>query len=92
MKYGREVLELMRPHPNRYFSMAQIIRVASRGKELSPRQYEAMRKGVRRVLEQLIESGQVRREGGGRAALYAWHGLGHEVREKAGFLGPQLGQ
>lgn len=65
MKYGKEVLGLMRPHPNHYFSMAQIIRDVSRGKELNDRQYEATRKGIRRVLEYLIETGQVRREGEG---------------------------
>lgn len=92
MKYGREVLGLMRPHPNRYFSMAQIIRDVSRDRELTIRQYEATRKGIRRVLEHLIETGQVVREGEGRTVLYAWQGLGHEVREKTGFLGRQLGQ
>lgn len=92
MKYAKEVIELMRPHSNRYFSMAQIMRNSTKGKDLPPKKYEAMRKGIRRVLEHLMESGQVSKTGEGRTVLYVWHGLGHEVCKNTGFLGRQLGQ
>lgn len=93
MKYASEVLHLMRPYPGRAFRMAQLVRDASGGRPLSPRQTEAVRKGVRRVLDHLIETGQVERVGGEtRSAAYVWRGLGHEVCQKAGRLGRSLGQ
>lgn len=93
MKYASEILGLMRPYPEREFTMAQIVRAASHGKELTPRQVEAVRKGARRVLEQLIDSGHVRRIGGQtRSCTYAWIGLGHEVHKNTGLLGRATGQ
>lgn len=93
MKYAHEILGLMRPYPGRTFRMAQLVREASKGEEITSRQKEAVRKGVRRVLDHLIETGQVERVGGDtKSAGYIWRGLGHEVCENSGLLGRQLGQ
>lgn len=92
MKYGSEIICLMRPYPGREFPIGQIVKDASRGRKLTAREYESVRKGVRRVLEHLVETGQVIRHGDGRATLYSWQGLGHEVPKKSCSLGRQLGQ
>lgn len=93
MKYAKEVLGLMRPYPGTSFRMAQLVREASRGAELNDRQRDAVRKGVRRVLEHLVETGQVERLGGDtRSTAYVWRGLGHEVTEFTGMLGRSTGQ
>lgn len=93
MKYAREILGLMRPYPGREYRMAQLVREASGARPLSERQKEAVRKGVKRVLEHLIETGHVERVGEGtRGTAYAWRELGHEVSEKAGLLGAPTGQ
>jgi len=93
VKYASEILHLMRPYPGRQFRMAQLVRDAVGGRELTARQSEAVRKGVRRVLEHLIESGQVERVGGEtRSATYVWRGLGHEDSQNAGLLGHSTGQ
>lgn len=93
MKYAREILGLMRPYPGRQFRMAQLVREASRGRGLTQRESEAVRKGVRRVLDHLIDDGQVERVGGEtRSVVYVWRGLGHEVKQKAGILGRSTGQ
>ena len=93
MKYAHEILGLMRPYPGREFKMAHIVRAASHGKVLPPKQMEAVRKGARRVLEHLIESGQVERVGGQtRSSAYVWRVLGHEVSQNAGLLGHNTGQ
>lgn len=93
MKYASEILHLMRPYPGRQFRMAQLVRDAAGGRDLSPRQAEAIRKGVRRVLDHLIETGQVERVGGEtKSAAYVWRGLGHEVLGNACTLGRHLGQ
>lgn len=73
MKYAHEILGLMQPYPGRAFRMSQLMREASRGMPLTARQKEAVRKGVKRVLDHLIDTGHVERVGGTtRAALYAW--------------------
>lgn len=93
MKYASEILGLMRPYPGREFRMSQIVRAASGGRDLTDRQREAVRKGARRVLSELIESGQVVRLGENpRTMTYQWCGLGHEVRKKPCTMGRQLGQ
>lgn len=87
MKYAHEILGLMRPYPGTEFRMAQLVREATRGRTLAPR------KGVRRVLDHLIESGQVDRIGGDtKSAAYTWRGLGHEVCKNTGILGRSVGQ
>jgi hypothetical protein len=93
VKYAHEILGLMRPYPGTEFRMAQLVREASGGRALTPRQMEAVRKGVKRVLDHLIETGHVQRVGGGtRAAAYRWHVLGHVVSQNAGLLGQVSGQ
>lgn len=93
MKYAHEILGVMRSYPNVEFRMAHLVREASAGRALTPRQMEAVRKGVKRVLDHLIETGHVQRVGGGtRAAAYRWRGLGHEVRANACQLGQVSGQ
>lgn len=93
MKYASEVLHLMRPYPGRQFRMSQLVRDSVGGRELSSRQAETVRKGIRRVLEHLIETGQVERVGeGARDAGYVWRGLGHEVSINAGLSGHCTGQ
>ena len=93
MKYASEILGLMRPYPGRPFRMSQLVHEASGGRTLTPRQMEAVRKGVKRVLDHLIDTGHVERVGGTtRAAIYAWRLLGHEVAQNAGLLGQRKGQ
>lgn len=93
MKYATEILHLMRPYPGRQFRMAQLVRDAAGGRELSARQTEAVRKGVRRVLDHLIETGQVERVGGEtKSVAYVWRGLGHEVPASTGLSGHYTGQ
>lgn len=93
MKYAREILGLMRPYPGREFRMAQLVRCVSAGRTLSPRRLEAVRKGVRRVLDDLVEAGMVERVGGNtKSAAYAWRGLGHRAPERPCALRHQLGQ
>lgn len=83
MKYASEILGLMRPYPGREYRMAQIVREVSRGREISPAQRNAVREGVRRVLDSLCESGHVVKiKDGQTSAFYAWRGkLPHEVME-----------
>lgn len=93
MKYAHEILGLMRPYPGTEFRMAQLVREASGGRALTPRQMEAVRKGVKRVLDHLIDTGHVVRIGGTtKAAAYTWRLLGHEVSQNAGLLGQVSGQ
>jgi len=93
VKYAHEILGLMRPYPGRPFRMSQLVHEASGGRTLTPRQMEAVRKGVKRVLDHLIDTGHVERVGGTtRAAMYAWCLLGHEVPRNSGLLGHGKGQ
>lgn len=73
MKYAHEVIDLMAAYPGREFRMAEIIRHVARGRRLSPREAEAARKAVRRVLAALEDGGQVWRQAEcDKSALYAW--------------------
>lgn len=77
MKYAHEVIDLMGAYPGREFRMAEIIRHVCRGRRLSARETEAVRKAVRRVLAALEENGQVWRQADSdKSALYAW-GVAH---------------
>lgn len=82
MKYASEVIDLLAAYPNRAFKMIQIVRHVADGHPESPKEWERVRKGVRRVLDSLEESGQVRsnRIGAtnGGSALYQWK-PGHEL-------------
>lgn len=93
MKYAHEILGLMYPYSGKEYRMAQLMREASRERSLSQREKETVRKGVRRVLDHLTDSGQVERIGGeANSVTYGWRGWGHEVCQNAGLLGRSLGQ
>lgn len=83
MKYASEILGLMRPYPGREYRMAQIVREVSRGRTMSQKERNAVREGVRRVLDHLIDSGHVSKiKDGETSAFYAWRGnLPHEAVE-----------
>lgn len=90
MKYAKEVIELLAANPNRKFKMANILNYTSKGIKYTGKTKAAMRKGIYRVLEQLIDSGQVMRHGTNtRAVMYSWTNevLGHEVKHKSCNLG-----
>ena len=83
MKYAKEVIGLLAANPDIEFRMAQIVRHVTRAKQLSPSRRNAVREGVRRVLVQLRETGQVVYESeGDKSGAYIWRGsLPHEVVE-----------
>lgn len=81
MKYAKEVIDLLAAYPGREFRMAQIIRHVTKGREISPVKRQAVRVGVRRVIDELVESGQaVRIKQTATTASYVWPSkLIHEV-------------
>ncbi|OZI57654.1 hypothetical protein CAL20_09770 [Bordetella genomosp. 4] len=88
MKYAREVIDLMACYPGRQFRMAEIMRHVGRCLSRSAAAEEAMRRGVRRVLDHLVDSGQVERSGGNtKAVAYFWRPVGQMSQ-----YSPQLGQ
>lgn len=92
MKYAKEVIDLMACYPGREFRMAEIMRHVGRCLSRSTSAREAMRRGVRRVLEHLIESGQVARsEGNTKAVAYFWRAPGQMSQYPANF-GQDKGQ
>lgn len=82
MLYAREVVDLMAAFPGREWKMAELVNHVARGRPTSKQERERLRKGVRRVLEALIEAKVVQykpaRSGG--TTLYLWK-AGHEVVE-----------
>lgn len=74
MRYAREVMDLMAPFPGRSWRIAEIVNHVARGRPASKQQRERYRKGVRRVLESLIEMGCVEREPAqnGGTTRYRW--------------------
>ena len=82
MKYAKEVIGLLAAHPDKRFRMAHIVRYVTQGAELSTAQRQAVRVGVRRVINELIDTGQVVQiKTSPTTALYTWpHKLIHEVR------------
>ena len=73
VKYASEVIGLLGAHPGREFRMAQIIRHVSRGADVAGPRRNALRIGVYRVLQQLVESGQVQQsKTGATASVYYW--------------------
>lgn len=81
MKYAREVIGLLAAYPGRAFKMIQIVRHVAEGKPANAREWERVRKGVRRVLDSLEESGQIGSNRlsvmNGEPGLYRWK-PGHE--------------
>ena len=73
MKYAKEVIELLAAYPGKEFRMAQIVRHVSRGVALSTRRRQAIRVGVKRVLYQLEEMGQIEQvKEGETSSYYKW--------------------
>lgn len=73
MKYAREVIDLMGAYPGREFRMAEILRHVGRGRVLQPRERNAARQAVLRVLDQLCDGGQVTKESPAeKSAYYVW--------------------
>ena len=82
MKYASEVIGLLGAHPGREFRMAQIIRHVTKGAAVAPANRQAIRVGVRRVLDSLIETGQVTHiKESDTSSVYVWQvKLIHEGR------------
>lgn len=73
MKYAKEVIDLMAAFPGRDFRMAQIIRHVTGGRNIPEPERHAVREGVKRVLRQLCDSGQVEQDKDGEtSAYYSW--------------------
>lgn len=83
VKYAKEVLSLISPHPGTEFRMAQIVRYVMKTKRLCSSRRNAVREGVRRVLAQLRETGHVVYVSeGDKTGFYIWRGrLPHEEVE-----------
>lgn len=74
MIYAREVIDLLAAFPGREWSMEQIVRHVSRGMSTGKQQRERYRKGVRRVLDALVEAHIVEYKPARRGCrrLYRW--------------------
>jgi hypothetical protein len=73
MKYASEVIDLMAAFPGREFRMAQIIRHVTGARNIPASERHAVREGVKRVLRQLCDSGQVEQaKDGETSAYYSW--------------------
>lgn len=57
MKYGKEVIELLSSNSTRSFAMRQIVNYVYHGPDA--RQRQRIRKGVLRVIKELVQSGCV---------------------------------
>ncbi|NYT38885.1 hypothetical protein ERD78_18790 [Allopusillimonas soli] len=84
MKYAREVIDLLAAYPDREFRMIQIVRYIAGGRPRNPLEWERIRKGVRRVMLDLQDSGHVTKRSlhakTGGFSLYSWK-PGHLVVE-----------
>lgn len=74
MLYAREVIDLMAAFPGREWKMAELVHHVARGRPTSKQERERIRKGVRRVLEALIEAKvvQYKPARSGSVTLYRW--------------------
>lgn len=82
MKYAKEVIDLMGAYPGREFRMIQLVRDVTRAMPLDKRARDAARNAVLRVLDSLIESGQVEKNAtAANSVFYSWrivrHGHSH---------------
>ncbi|MPS30510.1 MAG: hypothetical protein E2576_14360 [Alcaligenaceae bacterium] len=59
MKYAHEVLELFQAYPDRSFRVMEVVRYAAGGRCRDPREREAARRAVHRVLAALLRNGTV---------------------------------
>jgi hypothetical protein len=70
--YCSELQDLMAAYPGREFKKAELVRYCA-GCNLGPRDYEAARKAVARVLAVLIETGSVTKMCTSKTScLYLW--------------------
>lgn len=85
MMYAKEVIGLLSPFPGRDFKMIEIIRGVAGRKPGDRREWERLRKGIRRVLEDLERANVVLKRpstaSNGGYATYRWK-PGHEVVAK----------
>lgn len=73
MKYAKEVIDLLAAYPGVDFRMAQIVRHVTKGLAVHDSRRHAVREGVKRVLMQLTQSGQVEQiKEGQTSAFYTW--------------------
>lgn len=93
MKYASEVLGIMRPYPGKEFRIGQLVKQVAGREKVSPPEVEAMRKGIRRVLDDLIEIGYVERAGRNTNSVsYVWRGHPKSATSSHCFMGRHLGQ
>ena len=59
MKYAHEVLELFQAYPDRSFRVIELVRHATGSRYREPREREAARRAVHRVLAALLRNGTV---------------------------------
>jgi len=83
--YAKEILALVGDptYSGRRWKMKEIVSHVARGRPSTKQERERYRKGVRRVMEALIDSGHVIRQPArpGATPLYIWK-AGHEVMQK----------
>jgi hypothetical protein len=75
VKYAKEVIDLLAAYPGRRFRMIHIVRHVAGGQPGDMGERERIRKGVRRVLEDLESHGQITRQRADRLGTfctYAW--------------------
>jgi hypothetical protein len=75
IRFAKEVLELLTAFPDREWRLGQIVNHVARGRPTSKQARERYRKGVRRVMEALIESKTVEYRPGRTdksPTLYRW--------------------
>ena len=76
MKYASEVIDLLSPYPGREWKMVEILNDVGGGRISKRRERDAIRRGVARVLDGLIENGAVLRRpsrpGVRNMAVYQW--------------------
>ncbi|WP_419342784.1 hypothetical protein ACM1PE_06925 [Achromobacter sp. PD1] len=93
MKYAHEVMDLMGAYPMRSFRMIELVRHVTRGRTLEPRERDAARKAVQRVLDALVAAGsvQVSAPAAGRGA-FAGYSVSHKWDISSTQVGREVGQ
>lgn len=85
MKYADKIIELLAHHPDRDFRMREIIRYIN--PHPLPKERNAMRVAVSRVLIELVDYGQIimksHKSGERGYAMYKWKNLLHDTLESA---------
>lgn len=93
MKYAHEVMDLMGAYPMRSFRMLELVRHVTRGRMLEPRERDAARKAVQRVLDALVAAGsvQISAPAAGRGAFSAYS-MSHKWDMSPPKVGREVGQ